>query len=130
MIRPLRTIHRGVFSLLVVALPAGLAWTLVHRGPAAPSVAPDERSAAVELLHEARSTATGIRVHVPASSPEALVYLDERGAATPGRGARLLGRVEGTSSDFELPPGESGDVLVYSPILQSTVARLALGARP
>jgi hypothetical protein len=120
-IRPLRRVHRVVFTVLVVVLPVLLGAALLAR----------PRNATP--LHETDS-AWSIRVERPdlivdrpASTPEVLAYVDADPSATgPGPASRLLGALAGSRTTFVLPDHARGQVLLYSPALQRTLARQAL----
>jgi hypothetical protein len=126
-IRPLRALHRGVFSVLVVAVPAALGWTLLQRPVAPFARAAHEAPVSVTVMRDGDDTAR-VRVTVPASRPEMLVYLGE--GASPDASAQFLGMVVGDSAEFRLPPGARGNVLVFSPVLRAVVARQPLAAAP
>ena len=63
----------------------------------------------------------------PETTPEVLAYLEADATATaPGPQSRLLGTLTGARTTFELPADAKGQVLLYSPALQRSPARLPL----
>lgn len=127
MIRPLRRVHRAVFSVLLLALPLSLAWTLSQR-PEVPAPVAEPRIERLQI--DALPAPDGrlrLRIARPASLPEVLVYLDDDAAATePGSAARLLGSLQGAVSEFAVTGSARGQVLLYSPALQQTLLRRPL----
>jgi hypothetical protein len=121
MIRPLRRIHRFIFTLLFILLPLLLGAALLAR----PAVIATSQPA--DKVWSIRIEGPHLVVERPASTPEVLAYLEADAAATlPGPGSHFLGALTGPRTTFDMPADAMGQVLLYSPALQRTLARQSL----
>lgn len=151
MIRALRRTHRGVASILALALPVALALALTSRNPLpAADPLPDallggEPPEGVQLTASAQSTSgltlrhrlysvdgtpAGLSVEVDLTPPDAaldaLLYWIPHGAGKLPDEAWLLGRLEAPwRPRFRLPPGanQGGFLAVYDRAHGSVVMR-------
>jgi hypothetical protein len=128
-IRPLRSAHRLLVTLLAVAVPAMLIIVLMHRqlpaanmresGPALPSIRIATQAGGKRILD----------IGLPADTPEVLAYWVAPGHATVDASAVLLGRLDRERSSLELPMGfQDGQIALYSLPLNRILAQQTLHA--
>ncbi len=137
MIRPLRTAHRRIFAVLVVAIPAVIFAGIAARRPEnrAPGrivVTLGTRSARGLLVAQRSGTELQVIATREIELPDLLAYWSNDNGKTPGANSVFLGPfVPGRPNRFTLPSDRGAGILIlYSGPLAQVVDTVEIGGTP